>query len=77
MELEIISLDDFFKSKVLPYIMKRLSRRLKNIDKKSRIIMVNNSVRIICYNNECIEYIKRHKDELSHFPLEIKAELAK
>ncbi len=77
MELEVISLDEFFKSKVFPYIIKRLQRRLRNIDKKSRITITNNSVRIVCYNSECIEYIERHKDELSYFPLEIKTELAK
>ncbi len=77
MELEVVSLDEFIESKIFPYIIKRLHRRLENIDKRSKITLVNNSLKIICYNSECIKYIEQHKDELSRFPLEIRVELVK
>lgn len=77
MEFEIMRLDEFIRSKIFPYIIMRLNRKLKNIDKKSKIIISNNTMKIICYNNECLKYIKQHEDKLSYLPLEVRVELAK
>ncbi len=74
-ELEVVDINEFINSRIIPYIMRRMLRKLRNIDRMSDIIISNNSIKIVCHNNDCVRYVEIHRDILSLLPLEVELEV--